>query len=88
MNSKVGFWSGLQPYGNRRSVYLRDAYNTVSELSKEATLKWFGEIITYNAQSGEVAYVEFSSQNAVGDKKICNVDVACSLATGCPSIFI
>ena len=40
-----------------------------SELAKEATLKWFGEIITYHVQSGAVAYVELSSQNEVGDEK-------------------
>ena len=57
-------------------------------LAKEATLDWFGEIITYNVQSGEVVYVEFSRRNAVGDEKISNVDVACLLATGCPSIFL
>ena len=51
-------------------------------------MKWFGEIITYHVQSGAVAYVEFSVQNSVGDEKMSNVDVACSLATGRPSIFL
>ena len=51
------------------NICLYDAYNSVSELAKEATLKWFGERITYHVQSGSVAYVEFSIRNALGDEK-------------------